>query len=99
MQPHGTAMPQQTIARTRDGRVSTIASATIPISSSAIQPIHYAVTSPGDLTGLGFTTLTTPNIVIGAQHIFSPTLTNDARFGFNRAAFTQGETGTRLTPS
>ncbi|WP_263373599.1 TonB-dependent receptor [Granulicella aggregans] len=55
---------------------------------------HYAVVSPGDLTGLGFTTLTTPNIVVGVQHTFSPTLMNDAKFGFNRAAFTQGETGT-----
>ncbi len=55
---------------------------------------HYAVQTPGNLTGLGFTTLTTPNIVLGAQTAFSPFLMNNARFGFNRAAFTQGETGT-----
>ena len=55
---------------------------------------HYAVVSPGNLTGLGFTTLTTPNIVVGVTHTFSPTLINDAKFGFNRAAFTQGESGT-----
>jgi len=55
---------------------------------------HYAVVTPGDLTGLGFTTLTTPNIVMGVQNAFSSTFMNNARFGFNRAAFTQGETNT-----
>jgi hypothetical protein len=55
---------------------------------------HYAVVTPGDLTGQGFTTLTTPNIVIGTQTAFSSTLMNNARFGFNRAAFTQGESKT-----
>jgi hypothetical protein len=55
---------------------------------------HYNVLTPGDLTGQGFTTLTTPNIVIGVQNLFGPTLTNTARFGFNRAAFTQGEYNT-----
>jgi len=55
---------------------------------------HYAVQTPGDLTGLGFTTLTTPNIVLGVQTSFSPSLMNNARIGFNRAAFTQGETNT-----
>lgn len=55
---------------------------------------HYTVLTPGDLTGEGFTTLTTPNIVIGAQTAFSSTLMNNARFGFNRAAFTQGEYNT-----
>ncbi len=55
---------------------------------------HYAVQTPGNLTGEGFTTLVTPNIVIGLQTTFSPAITNNARFGVNRAAFTQGETGT-----
>jgi hypothetical protein len=55
---------------------------------------HFSLTSPGNLTGVGFTTLTTPNIVLGVQNSFTPTLMNDAKFGFNRAAFTQGETNT-----
>ncbi|ADV83029.1 TonB-dependent receptor [Terriglobus saanensis] len=55
---------------------------------------HYAVQTPADLTGQGFTTLTTPNIVIGAQTAFSSTFMNNVRFGFNRAEFTQGETNT-----
>ncbi|MCU1324124.1 MAG: TonB-dependent receptor [Acidobacteriaceae bacterium] len=55
---------------------------------------HYSLTSPADLTGIGFTTVTTPNVVFGVQNSFTPTLMNDAKFGFNRAAFTQGEYGT-----
>ena len=55
---------------------------------------HYAVQTPGNLTGLGFTTLTTPNIVLGATTAFSAYFMNNVRFGFNRAAFTQGETNT-----
>ncbi|MBB5059420.1 hypothetical protein HDF16_004146 [Granulicella aggregans] len=55
---------------------------------------HYAVVTPGDLTALGYTTLTTPNIVFGVNTAFSPALTNNVRFGFNRAAFTQGATNT-----
>ncbi len=48
---------------------------------------HYRTTSP---VGLGLqqnTTLDTPNAVIEVQRTFSPTILNDARFGFNRAAY------------
>jgi len=55
---------------------------------------HYSLTSPADLTGVGYTTVTTPNIVIGIQNTFTPTLMSDAKIGFDRAAFTQGEYGT-----
>jgi Carboxypeptidase regulatory-like domain len=44
------------------------------------------------LTDTGFTNLNTPNAVIDVQHTFSPTITNDAKFGFNRAEFAQGQT-------
>ncbi len=55
---------------------------------------HYSLVSPADLTGSGFTTVETPNIVLGVQNTITSSLMNDARFGFNRAAFTQGETNT-----
>jgi hypothetical protein len=48
---------------------------------------HYRTTSP---VGLGLqqnTTLNTPNAVIQVQRTFSPTILNDARFGFNRAGY------------
>jgi hypothetical protein len=57
---------------------------------------HYVNVAPysggnGYLTDNGFTTLTTPNVVIDLQRTFSPRLLNDFKFGFNRAAFTQGQ--------
>jgi hypothetical protein len=55
---------------------------------------HYSNSSPGDLTGVSFITLATPSVVFGVQHSFSPTVTNDAKFGFNRAAYIQGESNT-----
>lgn len=55
---------------------------------------HYSLVTPGNLTGSAFTTLETPSIVLGLQNTLTPNLMNDARFGFNRAAFTQGETNT-----
>ena len=55
---------------------------------------HYSLDSPGDLTAIAFTRLTTPNIVMGVQNTFTPTFMNDARFGFNRAEFAQGASNT-----
>jgi hypothetical protein len=55
---------------------------------------HYSISSPGDLTGLSFITLATPSVVFGVQHTFTPTISNDAKFGFNRAAYVQGESNT-----
>ncbi len=53
---------------------------------------HFLLTAPGNLTGLTQNTLVTPSIVLGLQRTFSPFVLNDAHFGFNRAAFVQGET-------
>ena len=44
------------------------------------------------LQDTGFSNLNTPNAVIDLQHTFSPTITNDAKIGFNRTEFTQGQT-------
>lgn len=55
---------------------------------------HYIVNTPADLTGIGYTTLTTPNIVLGADTMLSASILNSIRVGFNRAAFTQGENNT-----
>ncbi|SEF65108.1 Carboxypeptidase regulatory-like domain-containing protein [Bryocella elongata] len=57
---------------------------------------HFVNTAPysagnGYLTDTGFTTLTTPNVVVDLQRTFSPRLLNDFKFGVNRAAFTQGQ--------
>lgn len=53
---------------------------------------HYSLVTPGSLLGSAFTTLTTPSVVLGMQTTIHSTIMNDVRFGFNRAAFTQGET-------
>jgi hypothetical protein len=53
---------------------------------------HFSLTAPGDLTANAFTTLTTPNLALGATNTISPTLINDFRFGVNRAEFGQGST-------
>lgn len=55
---------------------------------------HYSLDSPGDLTAVAFTRLATPNIVVGLQSTFSSSFMNDARFGFNRAEFSQGASNT-----
>jgi hypothetical protein len=55
---------------------------------------HYSLDSPGDLTAITFTRLTTPSIVLGLQSTFTPTFMNDVRFGFNRAEFSQGASDT-----
>ena len=55
---------------------------------------HFSLDAPGDLTAIAFTRLTTPNIVLGLQNTFTPTLMNDVRFGFNRAEFLQGANNT-----
>jgi hypothetical protein len=44
------------------------------------------------LTDTGFNNLKTPNAMIDLQHTFSPTMMNDAGFGFNRSEFAQGQT-------
>lgn len=53
---------------------------------------HYSLQTPGDLTAVAFTRLNTPNLVLGLESTLSSTLVNTARFGFNRAEFTQGAT-------
>ncbi len=53
---------------------------------------HFQLTAPGNLTGITENNLITPAAVLGLQDTFTPFLLNDARFGFNRAAFVQGET-------
>jgi hypothetical protein len=50
----------------------------------------YRATSPVGLGENQTTTLATPNAVIDVQHTFSPTILNDARVGFNRAAYENG---------
>jgi hypothetical protein len=50
----------------------------------------YTAISPVGLGEQQATTLTTPNAVIGVSHTFSPTVLNDARVGFNRAAYENG---------
>jgi hypothetical protein len=52
---------------------------------------HYRTTAPGNLTEIDYTTITTPNILLGMQHAFTPHLLNDFKFGFNRDAFVQGQ--------
>lgn len=51
---------------------------------------NYRTTSPVGLGEQQVTTLTTPNAVISLQHSFSPTFLNEARYGFNRAAYENG---------
>lgn len=53
---------------------------------------HFVNVIPQDLDATQFNDLNTPNAIIDVQHSFSPTLTNDVRFGFNRAEFSQGQT-------
>jgi outer membrane receptor protein involved in Fe transport len=48
----------------------------------------------GYLQDRGFVNLSTPNALIDVQHVFSPKLINDFKFGFNRAAFVQGQNTT-----
>jgi hypothetical protein len=51
---------------------------------------NYRTTSPVGLGEQQVTTLTTPNAVIDLQRTFSASFLNDARFGFNRAAYENG---------
>jgi hypothetical protein len=55
---------------------------------------HYAVETPGNLLGEGYTTLITPNIELGGTWTPNAHFSNTVRFGANRAAFTQGEYNT-----
>jgi len=52
---------------------------------------HFTNVIPQDLDATQFNNLNTPNAIIDVQHTFSPTLMNDARFGFDRAEFSQGQ--------
>jgi hypothetical protein len=50
----------------------------------------YRATTPVGLGENQTTTLSTPNAVIDMVHTFTPTILNDARLGFNRAAYWNG---------
>lgn len=53
---------------------------------------HYTETAPDNFNpSTAFNNLNTPNATIGVQNTFSPTIFNDARFGFDRAEFSQGQ--------
>ena len=53
---------------------------------------HYTQTAPDTFNpSTAFNNLNTPNATVGIQNIFSPTIFNDARFGFDRAEFAQGQ--------
>jgi hypothetical protein len=53
---------------------------------------HYTETAPDTFNpSTAFNNLNTPNATIGVQNTFSPTFFNDARFGFDRAEFAQGQ--------
>lgn len=53
---------------------------------------HYTETSPDNFTpSTAFNNLNTPNVTIGLQNTFSSNFFNDARFGFDRAEFSQGQ--------
>lgn len=54
---------------------------------------QYSQEAPDNLPpATGFTTLATPNVTIGVENTFSSRFFNDFRYGFNRAAFLQGQT-------
>jgi hypothetical protein len=54
---------------------------------------QYSQNGPNNLPpATGFTTLGTPNATIGIQNTFSERFYDDFRYGFNRAAFLQGQT-------
>jgi hypothetical protein len=53
---------------------------------------HYTETAPDTFNpSTAFNNLNTPNATIGVQNTFSTTFFNDARFGFDRAEFSQGQ--------
>ncbi|MBT9330614.1 TonB-dependent receptor [Paracidobacterium acidisoli] len=53
---------------------------------------HYTETAPDTFTpSTAFNDLNTPNATIGIQNTFTPTFLNDARYGFDRAEFAQGQ--------
>jgi hypothetical protein len=53
---------------------------------------HYTETAPDNFNpSTAFNNLNTPNATIGVQNTFSPNIFNDARFGFDRAEFSQGQ--------
>ncbi len=53
---------------------------------------HYTQTSPDTFNpSTAFNNLNTPNATVGVQNTFTPTFLNDARFGFDRAEFAQGQ--------
>ena len=53
---------------------------------------HYTETAPDTFTpSTGFNNLNTPNATIGVQNTFSSWFLNDARYGFDRAEFAQGQ--------
>lgn len=53
---------------------------------------HYTNTAPDNFNpSTAFNNLNTPNATIGLQNTFSTNFFNDARFGFDRAEFAQGQ--------
>ncbi len=53
---------------------------------------HYTETAPDNFNpSTAFNNLNTSNATIGVQNTFSPMFFNDARFGFDRAEFSQGQ--------
>lgn len=53
---------------------------------------HYTNTAPDNFNpSTAFNNLNTPNATIGVQNTFSANFFNDARFGFDRAEFAQGQ--------
>jgi Carboxypeptidase regulatory-like domain len=53
---------------------------------------HYTETAPDNFNpSTAFNNLNTPNATIGVQNTFSSAIFNDARFGFDRAEFSQGQ--------
>ena len=53
---------------------------------------HYTETAPDTFTpSTAFNNLNTPNATIGVQNTFSSWFLNDARYGFDRAEFAQGQ--------
>jgi hypothetical protein len=49
-------------------------------------------TANGYLNDTGWTSLTTPNILVDLQHTFTPRILNDFKFGFNRSVWDQAQT-------
>jgi Carboxypeptidase regulatory-like domain len=53
---------------------------------------HYTDTAPDNFNpSTAFNNLNTPNATVGVQNTFSSSFFNDARFGFDRAEFAQGQ--------